>query len=279
MEQSVVRKTDRRSGEPTIVAARPSGLPCRKNVTKPLPENPLHTILHSRAGVLMMLGSLPPPLGGPSPAEIPLSHSPLVRVVAQTRFSSVLRIDSKDAMVAFQEEVGSEYPILEQTAAPQLQVEFSSGVPNVRQVMSNLWRFSAADRGWLLSLGTDAVTFETQRYDGRADFLARWSDVLRVVERIFAPRLALRLGVRYINRIHGESLVELTRWVRDSLIGFAQPELRNHITQALSEAAMNVEEGVLLLRWGILPPNATIDPGLLPAVADSSWILDLDVSS
>jgi uncharacterized protein (TIGR04255 family) len=250
-----------------------------QNRDKALVKGPAshHTSLAGRGPT--MPGSLPPPLGGPSPTEIPLSGAPLVRVIAQTRFSSVLRIDSKDAMMAFQEEVGSDYPILEQTNTPQLQVEFGSGVPNVRPVMGNLWRFSTADRGWLLSLATDAVTFETQQYDGRADFLARWQEVLSAVERIFAPRLALRLGVRYVNRIRGESLVELTRWVRDSLIGFAQPELRNHVTQALSEATMNVEEGVLLLRWGILPPQATIDPGSLPAVTDASWILDLDVSS
>jgi uncharacterized protein (TIGR04255 family) len=67
--------------------------------------------------------------------------------------------------------------------------------------------------------------------------------------------------------------------VRDSLIGVAQPELRDHVSQAISEANMTVEEGALLLRWGILPANATFDPGLLPAVPTTSWILDIDVSS
>lgn len=226
-----------------------------------------------------MTGSLPLPLGGSAPREVPLSRSPLVRVIAQTRFPSVLKIDSRDTMIAFQEEVGPEYPILEQAAAPQFHIEFTSGSPNVRQVTSNLWRFSTADRSWLLSLAADAVTLETSRYGGRDDFLKRWCDVLAFVERIFDPRLALRVGVRYVNQIQGESLSDLTKWVRGSLVGVAQDELRDHVTHAISEANVAIEEGVLLLRWGILPANATFDPGLLAPAPTSSWVLDIDVSS
>jgi uncharacterized protein (TIGR04255 family) len=227
-----------------------------------------------------MMSSLPPPLGGPAPAEIALSRSPLVRVVAQARFSNVLKIDSKDAMAAFQDEVGSAYPVLEQGAAPQFQVEFGpGGAPNVRPVTSPLWRFSDAERGWLLSLASEAVTLETQHYEGRTDFLRRWREALDLVERVFAPRLALRLGIRYVNRIHEEALVELPRWVRDTLLGVVQPELRDYVKQALSEATLMTEEGILVLRWGIVPANATFDPGLFLPVPAPSWVLDIDASS
>jgi uncharacterized protein (TIGR04255 family) len=225
------------------------------------------------------LGSLPPPLGGPAPAEILLSRAPLVHVVLQVRFSSVLKIDSREGMAPFQEEVRSEYPLLEQAAVQQLQMELGSGAPFFRPATSNLWRFSDADRCWILSLTSDAVTLETRRYDGRADFLSRWYEALAHVERIFAPSLALRLGVRYVNRIHGESLEELTEWIIPNLIGVAQPELREHVSQAISEANVTVEEGALLLRWGVLAAGMTIDPTLLEPAPVPSWILDIDVSS
>jgi hypothetical protein len=45
----------------------------------------------------MMTGLLPFPLGGPAPAEILLARAPLVHVVLQARFSSVLMIDAKEA--------------------------------------------------------------------------------------------------------------------------------------------------------------------------------------
>lgn len=228
-----------------------------------------------------MPGSLPPPLGGPAPQEVPLSRSPLVRVVAQARFSKTLKIDSQDGMVPFQERIGSEYPLLDQTLVPQLQVDFGgpSAPPFFRPISVNVWRFSNADRSWLLSLTSDAVTLETREYSGRSDFLPRWQAALANVERVFAPTLALRLGVRYINRIQDESLTDLTKWVRGSLIGVAQPELRDYVTQAISEANMTIEEGASLMRWGIMSPNTTVDPALLEPVPYPSWILDLDVSS
>lgn len=227
-----------------------------------------------------MTGLLPSPLGGPAPEEIPLSRSPLVRVVAQVRFSTVLRIDSKETMAAFQAEIADTYPVLEQTMAPQFQVDFGPGaLQNFRSVPTTLWRFRDADSGWMLSLASEAVTLETQRYESRAAFLDRWREALGLVERIFSPRLVLRLGARYVNRLDGDTLPDLPKLIRDNLLGMVQPEFRDHVKQALSEANMTTEEGMLLLRWGMVPPNATFDPGLFLPVPTPSWVLDVDVSS
>jgi uncharacterized protein (TIGR04255 family) len=226
-----------------------------------------------------MTGAFPFPLGGLAPREVPLSHSPLVRVIAQARFGSVLKIDSKDGVVPFQEAVRSEYPLLEQAAVQQLQVDFSSGAPNFRPMTGNLWRFCDATKDWILSLSSEAVTLETRRYTVRGNFLERWHQALTHVESIFAPVLTLRLGVRYLNRIQGESLVALSDWVKPNLVGIAEPKLREHIVQAMSEATLKVEEGVMLLRWGVMPPSVTYDPSNLEPVQSESWILDIDVAS
>lgn len=227
-----------------------------------------------------MTGSLPSPLGGPAPDEIPLSRSPLVKVIAQVRFSAVLRIDSKEAMAAFQAEIADEYPVLEQISVPQIQVDLGPGaVQSFRPIPTTLWRFTDADGGWLLSLGTEAVTLETLRYEGRSAFLRRWRDALEVVERIFSPRLVLRVGTRYGNRIEGASLLELPNLVRGNFLGIVQPEFRDYVQQALSEANVIVEEGALLLRWGIVRPQTTFDPGVFLPIPNPSWILDIDVSS
>jgi uncharacterized protein (TIGR04255 family) len=226
-----------------------------------------------------MTGTLPYPLGGSPPAEIPLSRSPLVRVLAQVRFASVLKIASTDGVVPFQEAVRSEYPLLQQTAAQQFQLDFASGAPNLRPVQSTLWRFSDAAGDWILSLSSETVSLETHRYSLRGDFLERWLTALTHVERIFAPVLTLRLGMRYLNRIQGESLVALSKWVQANLVGVAEPTLLEHIAQAMSEANMKIEEGTMLLRWGVMPPSMTYDPALLEPVQDTSWILDIDVFS
>ncbi len=222
-----------------------------------------------------MTGTLPKPLGGEAPPEAPLTRSPLARVLAQARFSSVLKIDSTEAVAPFQERLRRTYPLLEQVQAQRLQFDLSGGAPNL--TTSKVWRFSDADQGLVLSLTSDMITLEARRYPGRAVFLERWTEALAEVAEIFAPGLALRSGVRYLNRLSDDALTRLPEWVRDSLIGVAHPELRAHVSQAISEASMKVEEGQLLLRWGILPPNSTIDPSLLEPIPSASWILDIDV--
>lgn len=222
---------------------------------------------------------LPPPLGGEPPPEICLSHSPLKRVVAQARFSSVLKIENREAVAAFQEEVRSDYPFFEQSMIQQLQIDLSAGAPGFRPLPTTVWRFRSADLGDVLSLSTDAVTLEAKAYEGRSQFLTQWRRVLGLVQEVFSPQLSLRLGMRYVNRIEGESLSGLTEWIEDNLIGVAHPKLRDHVSQALSEANISVEEGVLLLRWGILGANVTIDPNLLDPLPDKSWILDIDVAT
>jgi uncharacterized protein (TIGR04255 family) len=222
---------------------------------------------------------LPPPLGGEPPPEIDLSRSPLKRVVAQARFSSVLKIDNREAVAAFQEEVRSDYPFFEQSMIQQLQIDPSAGISGFKSLPANVWRFRSADLGDVLSLSTDAVTLEAKSYEGRSQFLARWRKVLSLVQEVFSPQLSLRLGMRYVNRIDGESLSGLTEWIEDNLVGVAHPRLRDHVSQALSEANIAVEEGVLLLRWGILGANVTIDPNLLDPLPCKSWILDIDVAT
>lgn len=222
---------------------------------------------------------LPPPLGGEPPPEIHLSRSPLQRVVAQARFSSVLKIDNRDAVAAFQEEVRFDYPFFEQSTVQQLHIDLSAGVPSFRPLPATVWRFRSADLGDVLSLSTEAVTLEAKSYEGRSQFLTRWQKVLSLVQEVFSPQLSLRLGMRYVNRVDGESFSDLTDWIEDNLIGVAHPKLRDHVSQALSEANMSVEEGVLLLRWGILGTNVTIDPNLLDSLPNKSWILDIDVAT
>jgi uncharacterized protein (TIGR04255 family) len=206
-------------------------------------------------------------------------RSPLARVIAQVRFSSVLKIDSKEGIAPLQEELRANYPLLEQVFSQQFRIDMNPIGGGIVPVPNNGWRFSDADRGLVLSLTSDTLTLEARHYPGRAAFLERWTDALSRVERVFAPGLALRTGARYLNRLQGESLERLPDWVQPNLIGVAQPDLRMHVTQAISEATLKVEEGDLLLRWGVIPANATIDPALLEPTSALSWILDIDVFS
>jgi uncharacterized protein (TIGR04255 family) len=194
------------------------------------------------------------------------------------RFSSVLAIDQREGMIPFQERARRQYPLFEQATAQGLQMDIGVQAPIFRPITTHVWRLMDPAKNFVVSLTSDAITLETKAYPGRADFMARWTELLGWVEEVFAPGLSLRLGIRYLNRLSGDDIDHLPDWVIPNLIGVALPEYRAQITQAISEANVAVEEGQLLMRWGILPPNVTIAPGLLDPVPSSSWLLDLDAS-
>lgn len=237
----------------------------------------VHIILHTWR--VPMTPSLPSPLGGPAPKERPLVNSPLARVLVQARFAGILKIDSKEGVAPFQELIRQRYPLLEQVTAHGLQMEVTANTPNFRQIASNVWRFSDADESFVVSLTSDAITLEARRYPGRKAFMERWSELLKSIQDIYAPSLAVRVGIRYFNRINGDAMNHLPTWVKPNLIGVALPEYRKYVKQAISEANMQIDEGNMLLRWGVIPKNSTIDPNLIDPVKTASWLLDIDASS
>jgi uncharacterized protein (TIGR04255 family) len=235
-----------------------------------------HYISHIR-WIRPVPNALPPPLGGSPPPEINLARSPLVRVLAQV--PGILKIENKDVVALFQEEIRRDYPLFEQQPTQHVEVQLGPSGPTVKQVPGTNWRFQDAKRNWRLSLSTDALSFEVESYTSRGDFLARWTKAIAAVERIFEPRIALRIGMRYIDRVTDKPLEAIDGLVHADILGFARPPLREHVHRAMSEATLSVEEGEMLLRWGIMPANTTVDPTVLPPIPHLSWILDIDVSS
>jgi uncharacterized protein (TIGR04255 family) len=221
--------------------------------------------------------NLPSPLGGDAPDEAPLSRAPLERVLMQVRFSPVLRIEQRDGIAIFQDQIRADYPLFEQITAQQLRIELAGGAPNLLPVTTSAWQFENADRSHRLTIGAESATLEALNYEGRGAFLARWIEILARLQATYGPGLSMRTGARYVNRLDGDALVHLTELVEPNFVGVAQPQLRDHVLHALSEAALKVDEGNATLRWGILEAGTTIDPSLLEQISHPSWILDIDV--
>lgn len=226
-----------------------------------------------------MPSSLPAPLGGPPPAEISLPRAPLARVLTQVRFPTILKIEQRESIIPFQEAIREHYPLFVQHSTEQLRVEMGPGGQSVRPETTSIWRFMDAQEGWRISLTPNAIALETPRYTSRDDFLARWLLILAAVERAFDPKLVQRIGMRFIDRVSGSAFGEIQGLLRTDMLGVATPLLRDGVRHTMSEARLGVEEGELLLRWGILPPHATIDPDVLEPIGERSFILDIDVWS
>ncbi|MYB34672.1 MAG: TIGR04255 family protein [Gammaproteobacteria bacterium] len=221
------------------------------------------------------------PSGSPL-VEVPLPRDPLVRVVAQAQFPQILSILKAESVADFQKTLHSDYPHLDRHNVRNLKIGKDSG-SNVSDTI--IWRFSdqPVSMKWRVSLGTDFVALETCRYIDRDDFMSRLRKVLESVEEIFGPVMAQRLGLRYIDRLEGEALCRIGDLVQPGILGILQADgdelemLRKATTHLMTEAQFVAEEGVIQGRWGNLPPNATYDPDLLQAIAEPSWVLDLDM--
>lgn len=216
------------------------------------------------------------PILAPSPAEVPLRDAPLVRVIAQVRFPLVIAIAQRDFIAPFQEAIRGTYPVLrqEQTQSIVVGIGSASMAPVPPQTV---WRFSDLGGKWRVSLAPDFLALETTAYTSRSDFLRRLSDVAAALDKHVEPKLVDRLGLRYIDRVTGDAVKDIERLVRPEVLGVVGAAVAKHAVHAITESLYSCEDFSVLARWGLLPPNATVDPAAIEPADVESWILDLDV--
>ncbi len=219
--------------------------------------------------------------GGP-PKEIELPYAPLVRVIAQARYAPILAIRNPDETARFQELIRGSYPFLQEERAHHIVIA-PLGTPSTREEM--IWRFSDREKNplWRVSLSVDFVALETSAYTSCDDFLSRFEHIVEALENSFKPAECQRLGIRYIDRLVGEGAERVGQLICPKILGIALEDgeppvsLAEAVLHLMTEAAFAAEEGQINARWGSLPGNATYDPSSLEAIAQPSWVLDLDM--
>lgn len=217
---------------------------------------------------------IPAPFSGPPPAEIALKRAPLVRVLGQITFPLIAKLAQQDAIAAFQESIRASYPLL--TPEHVNHIELTPGTePRVRA--ETIWRFASSDQIWRVSLAASFVSLETTAYTSRQEFVQRLIDVARALETTVDPKLVLRVGVRYINRVEGAALEHLADLIKPEVLGVLQTPFKDAAQHLMTESLLRTQEGQLLARWGSLPAGATVDPQALEPIAAPCWILDLDL--
>ena len=216
----------------------------------------------------------PAPFSGSPPEEVALKRAPLVRVLGQIMFPIIAKLAQQNEIAAFQDRIRSKYPLLNPEQVHH--IEMTPGAePRVRADV--IWRFASADRVWRVSLSTNFVSLETTAYTSRQEFVERLTDIARALEATVDPKLVLRVGVRYINRIEGDALDRLAELIKPEVLGVLQTPFKDAAEHLITESMLRTEEGQLLARWGSLPAGATVDPQALDPITTPSWILDLDL--
>lgn len=214
-----------------------------------------------------------PPFNGVAPESVPLPQTPLTGVLAQIRFPEVFSIAKKEYIADFQERIREEYPRSQQEQSVIIKV----GPDGTDQKTTPNWRFFDAAMQWRISLTTEFISIETRAYRDREDFTARIGRILTAVSETIRPSGAVRLGVRFVDRIPGEVLQGLDQLVSPQVLGFSAPGYQDSLDRSMHESLFSVDEGKLLARWGMMPGNQSHDPEMMPPIDTKSWFLDTDV--
>jgi uncharacterized protein (TIGR04255 family) len=218
------------------------------------------------------------PLTAPLPPEVPLPNAPLVRVIGQVRFPPVLSLEKREFVAPFQEAIRGTYPVLRPEQAQSIMLGPDGVAPGQKQTA---WRFSDSDARWRVSLTPEFVAIETTAYTSRRDFLDRLQEVLEAIAEHVKPALAQRVGVRYVDRVTGEALVEIRNLVRPEVLGIVAAPVAVHVLHSLTQTVFALPEAKeqILGRWGLVPAGATVDPTAIEPINEPSWVLDVDMFS
>lgn len=217
------------------------------------------------------------PLTGPSPREVPLSRAPLVRVIAQVRFPTILAVRQSQPdpmMIRLQEAIRADYPELRHEQSHNIRLE-PGGKSQIIEP-SVIWRFVDITGSWQAAIAPDFVALQTEAYTDRGDFLVRFGKLIDTIEATLTPRIATRLGLRYIDRLRDSAVENIGAMVRPEMLGLAGP-FQGRAMLVSGEALLEAAEGQVRARWGLLPPGASFDPAAAAPIDVASWMLDLDM--
>lgn len=214
------------------------------------------------------------PLTGPPPAEVPLSRSPLVRVIAQVRFPLIMSIENPEFIAGFQEAIRPQYPILR---SEKQVVPVPGPIASIRP--QQIWRFEQLKGNpWRATLSPEFLALETADYTSRADFLDHWNILVTALHQHLRPAVIDRLGIRYVDRLIDDQVGRVPDLFRAEVAGILATELGTGASLSICENVFELpDEGAQMrTRWGLLPSRATIDPSTIEPLENPSWLLDVD---
>jgi uncharacterized protein (TIGR04255 family) len=220
----------------------------------------------------------------PSPRTL-FEKAPIVllQVVCSVQFPRVLRIEAQPP-AEFQEAIRGVFPLYERPpglVAPQ-GMEIPREVLQLlsTQVGSTAHQFLTEDRKSTVALTPENVSLTTTGYTRWEDFRAQVHEILTALARIYAPPFYSRVGLRYIDVLHRESLGLKGRpWsalINPDLIGvFPFARFEEYVPLVSHKVAVRLPDGT---------GTATVQHGLVfiqhsPPRPERSYLIDFEFSA
>lgn len=134
----------------------------------------------------------------PNYERVIYQNNPLIEVVCQLRFPTILRIAHQQP-VEFQDNIRFDYPIFESSQNVQIPSEISNFIPQFSASLINEvnYSFKSEDLKWQLSLDKESITLITNNYERYEQFSSRFKKAIEVFEKIYKPAFYSRVGLRY----------------------------------------------------------------------------------
>lgn len=145
----------------------------------------------------------------PESPRVIYSKNPLISVVCQLRFPTILKIDAQ-LPVDFQEEIREQFPLFrqqtQQISFAQIPPELAKQIKIPPSAVANAYEFSSADGGTTITLTKDFLALATNNYQRWENFKANLAKPIEALEKVYSPAFFTRVGLRYQDLIDRSSL-------------------------------------------------------------------------
>jgi uncharacterized protein (TIGR04255 family) len=202
------------------------------------------------------------------------AKSPLIQVIFQLRFPTILSISTNQkALADFQETIRDEYPGIDESTERQNEILISpDGIASkvIKNETKN-YTFISGDGTWKINLTNSFISLSTTSYTQWENFIERAKIMARNFDKIYDPAFYSRVGIRYIDGITRSRLgLEDCLWVdllKPHVLGCIEDE------EKLQKYSMDAE-------YAIGKPGAFVRMhfalGQINNSKENSFILDCD---
>ncbi len=192
----------------------------------------------------------------PAPSFTQLDPAPLELVVCQVRHEQ-LSFPGQEAWFAVHAELHDTYPIIEPHVVHDLALNVGPHGIQAAGEPQRGFRLKSADEAWTVALLPQFFALESTGYTSWTDFNSRFERLVDAVERSLSPKIEQRLGLRFVDQLHGGDAAGIQRWsyvVDSAVAGVLNHPVLGPRVRGL-ESTFQIREGDfdVLVRHGAAP--------------------------
>lgn len=188
--------------------------------------------------------------------RVKYNKSPLIEVIFQLRFPTILSINSKQP-VNFQERIRERYPFYQEDIEQQNEFLISpEGNPaQIKMSQNKNYSFVSADHMYKVNLTSSFIAISTMGYTQWEDFLNHINYIIPEFEKEYTPAFYTRVGLRYVDAItRGNLGLNNKKWnelIQPHVLGIVTPEIEEGVQSFVSEAEYKNQDGKTLTKTHI----------------------------